>query len=70
MQRRPETPQEALEIAYWLHWCGDTEYARGMLIRIASFVVNKEEPPDGQGKQKVSFHKQSKEAEADEFLIR
>jgi hypothetical protein len=55
------TPQEALETAYWMHWCGDTEYSRKLLIRIANFVLNKE-PSNGSGKQKIPVNKQSKVA--------
>jgi GMP synthase-like glutamine amidotransferase len=39
--RKPQTPQEALETAYWLNWCGDTKYARNMLMRITDFVITK-----------------------------
>jgi hypothetical protein len=50
---RTVSPEEALETAYWLYWCGDEKYARNMLIRIADFVVRKD--PNGQGEQKISL---------------
>lgn len=71
---KPQTPQEALETAYWLHWCGDTTYARSMLMRITDFVIKKE----GSYEPETTYQEQAtpqtgttaRYPSGDEYLIR
>ena len=73
-EHKPQTPKEALETAYWLNWCGDTKYARALLMRITDFVLTKE----GSYEPETTYSQQAKPQKgttenypsADEHLIR
>lgn len=71
--RKPQTPKEALETAYWLNWCGDTMYARKMLMRITDFVLTEEgsyEPEKYEEQATPQTGTTARYPEGDEYLIR